>query len=299
MKIWDLLSSPEFAQKIVLKKLICDTLNLTREEVRTLANKKIEEKDFETIKSWYNDYVINKKPLEYILGKVTFFENDFFVNENTLVPRPETEYMIQAVTEFIPWSKSDKKNILLDIWTWCWVLWTSVLLQNPDYFPNAIFSDISEKALEVAQKNYKNLILDQNKSSTKVKFIQSDLVDFLSDNKLNSDLNFWNANIILVANLPYIPDETFDNNAPENVRNREPRMAFVGWNDWLDYYRQMFWKLINLRKNHQPSTINYQLFMEMMTRQVDILRQEFKWIIKFDEIKTFHFNIRIVHWKFL
>jgi methylase of polypeptide subunit release factors len=97
--------------------------------------------------------------------------------------------------------------------------------------------------------------------------------------------------------LPYIPDNTFDNNAPENVQNREPRMAFVWGDDWLDYYRIMFKQITDL--NNKIPSKNYNLLMEMMTRQVDILRQEFKWIIEFEEIKTFHFNIRIVYGKFI
>ncbi|MEI8009181.1 MAG: hypothetical protein WCI00_07620 [bacterium] len=49
----------------------------------------------------YKSYIEDKKPLEYILGHVDFFGHEFFVNEATLIPRPETEYMITAVTEFI------------------------------------------------------------------------------------------------------------------------------------------------------------------------------------------------------
>jgi methylase of polypeptide subunit release factors len=53
-------------------------------------------------------------------------------------------------------------------------------------------------------------------------FLQSDLVSFISDKTLDTS-----KTITLVANLPYIPDETFDENSPDNVQKREPRMAFV------------------------------------------------------------------------
>ena len=49
----------------------------------------------------YKSYVEDKKPLEYILGHVDFFGREFFVNEATLIPRPETEYMITAVTDYV------------------------------------------------------------------------------------------------------------------------------------------------------------------------------------------------------
>ncbi|MEI6672408.1 MAG: hypothetical protein WCL02_03465 [bacterium] len=66
----------------------------------------------------YKSYVEDKKPLEYILGHVDFFGKEFFVNEATLIPRPETEYMITAVTEYIQGQGTRNKgqeNLLLDI----------------------------------------------------------------------------------------------------------------------------------------------------------------------------------------
>ena len=70
----------------------------------------------------------------------------------------------------------------------------------------------------MAQKNYENLIEKKYDSE----FLQSDLVSFIADKALDTS-----KPITLVANLPYIPDETFDQNSPDNVQKREPRMAFV------------------------------------------------------------------------
>lgn len=70
----------------------------------------------------------------------------------------------------------------------------------------------------MAKKNYENLIEKKYDSE----FLQSDLVSFISDKTLDT-----NKPITLVANLPYIPDETFDENSPDNVQKWEPRMAFV------------------------------------------------------------------------
>ena len=193
--------------------------------------------------------------------------------------------MITAVTEYTK-GNLDSKNqkwILLDIWTWCGVLWISVLLQNPDSYDQIFFSDISAWALFVAQKNYENLIeMNYNKE-----FLESDLVAFISDKSLNTS-----KPITLVANLPYIPDETFDQNSPDNVQKREPRMAFVWWNDGLDYYRQMFKQLFQFKQEWKIWQV--MMFLEMMTWQVEILQKEFWDKLSFDEVKTFHFNIRIV-----
>jgi len=170
--------------------------------------------------------------------------------------------MITAVSEHLtPLTKggstkeagSSNQDTLLDIGTGCGVLGISVLLQNPEYFHEAYFSDISPSALEVAQQNYKNLI--PNSESYHTHFLQSNLASFLptisslsgeGDREAVEGLS--TKNLVLIANLPYIPDETFDNNALENVQKREPRLAFVGGHDGLDLYREMFNQLAPLMK---------------------------------------------------
>lgn len=100
-------------------------------------------------------------------------------------------------------------------------------------------------------------------------------------------------NIRIVANLPYIPDETFDTQTDSRVHDNEPRMAFVGGDDGLDLYRRMFKQVQEVSKVERGKKGNLVMFLEMMTWQVDILRKEFDWL-EFEEVKTFHFQIRIV-----
>ena len=101
--------------------------------------------------------------------------------------------------------------------------------------------------------------------------------------------------------MPYIPEEMFEANAADNVKKFEPKPAFVGGDDGLDYYRTMFGQLFSLFKSSVPvgtpplaKEDRLVMFLEMMTWQVDILRQEFGDKMEFEEVKTFHFNIRIV-----
>ena len=251
--------------------------------MRLHLDENIEENIIQKIHTAYEDYTIHKKPLEYILWHVDFFNVPFYVNEHTLIPRPETEYMITAVSEYVASLWKEFNNILLDIGTGCGVLGISVLLQNPDFYRHIFFSDISSEALIVAKKNYDTLITS-NWYDTR--FIQSDLVAFIEH--YLEIIKSWP--ITLVANLPYIPDETFDNNALENVQKREPRLAFVGGDDGLDLYRKMFEQI----KSALSWVTNLVMFLEMMTRQVDILREEFGDRLEFEEVKTFHFNIKIV-----
>lgn len=308
MKLSELLWRSDLKEKFVLQKFLCVFLSCSREELWMNMDKNISDEIIQKVLIAYKSYIEDKKPLEYILGHVDFFGREFFVNEATLIPRPETEYMITAVTEYINWELRIqnwewKKNMLLDIGTGCGVLGISVLLQNPDYFAHVVFSDYFANALEIAKKNYQNLITDlpagRQGFSWKVEFFQSDLLDFIKSSTLkpsdyaeDKDTPSFaikeDSNIVLVANLPYIPEEMFEANVSDNVKKWEPKPAFVGGVDGLDYYRKMFDQVFILGIR----TIT--MFLEMMTWQVDILRQEFGDRLAFEEVKTFHFNIRIV-----
>lgn len=290
MTISKLLSNQDFKEKHILQKLIMEYLKLTREEMWINWDQEISEEIYDKIFRGYKLISEEKMPLDYVLWHVSFFGKEFIVNENTLVPRPETEYMVQAVTEYIQQTVIANENeaiqsknclILMDIWTGCWVLWTSVLLQNPNSISKVFFTDISDKALLVAKQN---VDIHLQWFSQEMFFIWTDLLAFVDNYK-----ETWqDKSIVLVANLPYIPEQMFDQNSPENVQKREPRMAFVWGEDWLIYYRQML--------NQMPAAMKKTTicFFEMMTRQVEILAKEYEKNRHFEEVKTFHFNIRIV-----
>ena len=100
MQIQDILQDPDYKQKFVIEKFIQEVLQITREEMWMQLEREISESEADQIIRYYHLYVEDKKPMEYILGHVDFFGIPFEVNENTLIPRPETEYMITAVTEY-------------------------------------------------------------------------------------------------------------------------------------------------------------------------------------------------------
>ena len=286
MQLQMLIQDPAFKKKFVLEKLLCHYLNTTRTDLRTNAQQELSPEIEQRIRADYRAYEEEDKPLEYLLGFVEFFGVKFMVNENTLVPRPETEYMITAITEAM-YENHANDNILLDIWTGSWVLGCSVLLQNSDKFREVFFADISVEALLVAKQNYDALI---DASKYDMRMLQSDLCAFLE----SYQEIIKNKNLILTANLPYIPDKTFEENAPSNVQKREPKIAFVGGDDGLDLYRKMFSQLQGIKQEVKSLV----MFLEMMTWQVEILRKEFWEYMEFEEVKTFHFNIRIVKARF-
>ena len=287
MQLQALIQNPAYKKKFVLEKLLCHYLDKTRTELWTDAEQELSEELVKKIQEDYRAYEEDEKPLEYILGFVEFFGVRFWVNEHTLIPRPETEYMITAITEELQ-SRKDSDHILLDIGTGSGVLWCSVLLQNGGKIKEVFLADISADALYVANRNYNDLI-DASLYDTRI--VQSDLCAFLESYSGIIE----GRKLIMTANLPYIPDQTFDENSPANVQKWEPRFAFVGGDDGLDLYRKMFAQLLELK----DQVSDLVMFLEMMTWQVDILRKEYEGVIEFEEVKTFHFNIRIVKARFI
>lgn len=288
MKIQELLQNPDFQQKRSLENLICHFCDISREQLWTELDDELDENIFDQIRQAYDDLVVKKKPMEYVLWYVEFAGNRFKIDHRALIPRPETEYMIQAVNEYVQGLDSKLPLVLFDIGTWCGVLGLSTLLHNLNRFQRAFLSEYIDYTLSLATENfehYKDKLWD-----TKVKLVQANLVDFVGDCLDSWEFSIDDHEFVLVANLPYIPEETFNENVWENVKNWEPKPAFVWGDDGLKYYREMFEQLFDF-------WIKPMMFLEMMTWQVDILRKEFWERIDFEEVKTFHFNIRIVKWR--
>ncbi len=312
MTIEQLLQNSKYTQKRVLENLICLVLDIQREQLRLQLDEILTEVQEQKILAYYRQYVEEKRPLDYILWYVEFLNNRFFLDERSLIPRPETEYMIQAVNEEVAlsswgfakgstthqmdsslspacqsgklWMTENRSTMLIDVGTGSWVLGLSVLLHNPNFFQQAYLLDYSRDALDLAQKNYEH---HKENFSTTVQLQHSDLLTWIVDENKISD---WDQ-IVLLANLPYIPDEMFEQNVGDSVKNWEPKMAFIGGDDGLDFYRKMFQQIFDEK---EKKDFNLTMFLEMMTWQVEILEKEFWEKLSFEEVKTFHFNIRIV-----
>lgn len=286
MTIFQLIADPSFRHKFVLQKIIGHLRSWTREDLVLHYDDILSEADFREIQTLYNRYAVDNEPLEYILGYVEYGGLRFTVTPDTLIPRPETEYMIEAVREWFEQSSSSSLG-LIDVGTGSGVLGLSTLVSFDPRITSAMLVDISQGALKVAQHNYNHFVEQGLISSARSTiFALSDLLAVPLATGMMTEV----ADIVILANLPYIPDETFDTN-PDRTIHHEPRVAFVGGNDGVHLYRQMFAQLREYGQTQSLPTIT--MFLEMMTWQVDILRQEFDWLV-FEEIKTFHFQIRIV-----
>ena len=161
------------------------------------------------------------KPYQQILGYTEFYGNRFFVDENVLIPRPETEELLELAISKIKNLKSKIQNLkLLDVGTGSGII--PITLKK--YFPDAEISamDISEKALEIAQKN-------ADFHQTEIKFLKADYLN------TNLTVNYD----VIISNPPYIG---IDENAEieESVKGFEPNLAlFSPTSDALIFYRKI------------------------------------------------------------
>lgn len=153
------------------------------------------------------------KPVQYIVGNVDFYDINLLVNKNVLIPRFETEYLVEKT---INYAKKLKEPLdILDIGTGSGAI---AITLAKHLNSKVIATDISEKALEIAQKNAK-------RNNTKINFKQSDI---LKNVKGKFD--------IIISNPPYISkDETID----PLVKNNEPSLALYADNKGLYFYEEI------------------------------------------------------------
>lgn len=164
----------------------------------------------------YIKEIIDGKPLQYITQKQEFMGIDFFVNEDVLIPQPDTEILVETVLDIC--KKYDKQSLrILDLCTGSGAIAISLSkILNTQVFA----SDVSIKALKVAEKN--NVL-----NNSKVEFIESNLFEQINGEKFD----------IIVSNPPYIKNEEIKL-LSKQVQN-EPYIALSGGEDGLDFYRKI------------------------------------------------------------
>ncbi len=163
------------------------------------------------------------KPLSYVLGYESFYGYDFIVNEDVLIPRPETEELVGLVLGLFDDYFPDRDKVsVFDVATGSGAIGITLNLEEPKMDVTA--SDISEKALVVAEKNNEKL-------QANVKFICGNMLDPFIERNLHCD--------ILVCNPPYIPSSE---QMEHSVVDYEPHVALFGGDDGLKFYRDVFEK---------------------------------------------------------
>ena len=158
---------------------------------------------------------LENEPSQYIVGRSNFYGRNFYVDNNVLIPRPETEILINECIEFLSMKNNPE---IVDIGTGSGCIGITLAKEIPS--SNVIAIDFSEKALAVAEENAKNIGIKN------IDFVKS---DFLKQSiNLRADL--------LVSNPPYIPKEDISN-LMSDVKEYEPREALTDNLDGLEFYR--------------------------------------------------------------
>jgi release factor glutamine methyltransferase len=190
-----------------------------------------------------------EKPIQYILGTTEFYGLPFLVNENTLIPRPETEELVEWIIESTKFVVRNKRLNLLDIGTGSGCIAISLAKNLKNTQVTAI--DVSEKALVTAKENAKGNVIDVN-------FILADILKIDDLNQL-STFNFQLPTHfdVIVSNPPYVRNLEKVEIKP-NVLEFEPHLAlFVEDEDALLFYR----KIAQLAKKNLVQ--NGQLYFEI------------------------------------
>lgn len=193
-------------------------------------------KDFmlgKTLEKWqltklervFDERVQTRRPIQQIVGQAFFYNRKFFVNEHTLIPRPETELLVDKVLKL---SKNFETPNILDIGTGTGCIPITLVIEDDKIEIDSV--DISREAIEMAEKN----VLFHNVYN-KVRFIQSDLFE-----NVDGEYN------IIVSNPPYIPLKDKDSLQIE-VRDYDPPSAlFTSDDDGVEFYK----KIIEQAKNY-------------------------------------------------
>ena len=198
-----------------VKMLLANILGYDSLELLVHLDEIVSEEQIQLFKE-YIDTIKNNKPVQYLLGSVNFYGYDFYVNEDVLIPRFETEELVQNTIGFIK-NKFQKENLkVIDLGSGSGVIGITLKKKIPQLDVTCL--DISEKALEVTKENAKRL-------ETDIRVARGDMLN-----------NITERYDIIISNPPYIKN---DEEIEDIVTDNEPHIALYAGIDGLDYYRQI------------------------------------------------------------
>ncbi len=189
-------------------------------------------------------------PVSYLTNRKEFMSLDFYVDERVLIPRPETEQLVETILT----TKTENSQRLLELGTGSGVIATSLALQQPEW--EIVATDISESALTVAQKN-----AETHACTERIKFLSGDLFEPIEAINTNRNTRFdW-----IVCNPPYVKNTERDTLSPD-VRDYEPEIALFAGDDGLVVIRRL---IAEAPKHLAPGG---KLIFEIGERQADSVR---------------------------
>ena len=224
--------------------LLAEVLNKDRVYLMTNLKKKTNQENI----SKYNDLIDRrriKEPLAYIVKKKSFWKNYFFVDKNVLIPRPDTEIILEQILKIF---KNKTSLSVLEIGTGTGCIIISLMKEKKKF--KGVGIDVDQKCIEISRKNAINL-----KVSERLKFYKSNVDNF----------NLGKYDLI-ISNPPYIK-KTFLRYLDLDILNFEPKLALDGGLDGLSKIRKVVLKSSSLLK------INGKLILEIGFDQKDKVKK--------------------------
>jgi release factor glutamine methyltransferase len=234
--------------------LLNHIFGVTKKDLFLNPDMLLKEEQLESFNLLVEKRIKEKIPVQYLTNKAYFMGEEFFVNQNVLIPRPETELLVEEVIRHCEKQNNETIYKILDIGTGsgCIACMITKNISNPDVYA----CDISKEALEVAEFNAKKL-----KVNSKIKFIQSNLFENIDKNSKFD---------IIVSNPPYIPISEKYNLQQEVVLHEPHNALFAEDKEGICFYE----KIAEQSKNHFEK--NGILIVEIGINQADAVKNVFE-----------------------
>ena len=205
-------NNKEDSAVVLLLEHIC---NLETNALFMKRGEEIEEEYVNKFNEIFDKYLHENKPIQYLIGTSCFYGYDFIVNENVLIPRFETEELVENILYKYDEHFGGRKVEVCDLATGSGCIAITLAKEEPNM--HVMATDISKEALEVAK-------LNNQKFDANVKFLQGDMLTPLKGKKFD----------IFVSNPPYIPE---NEDVDSLVKDNEPNLALFGGDDGMKFYR--------------------------------------------------------------
>ena len=181
-------------------------------------------KNLDLIESVWDNHLTNNVPIQYLSGFTFWRDLKLIVSENVLIPRPETELIIDIVLKIF--GNNSKKLFFAELGTGSGAISIALAIANPSW--DGIATDIDKNAIDIASRNFMNSSNQQN-------------LRFCCGHWWNPLESFKGELDLVISNPPYIPEEIYKK-LPVEVKNFEPKIALLGGEDGLKHIREIIQK---------------------------------------------------------
>ncbi len=241
-----------FSPVLDIELLLAKILNKNKEYLYTYPDKKLTDKQLAKFEKLFKRRS-KGEPIAYILGYQEFFNLKFKVNSNVLIPRPETEILVEEVIKYVSNLKAPTSIMDIGVGSGAVIIALAKNIKNARFYG----IDISAKTLNVARQNAKT-------HQVKIRFCQGNLLE-----PLPAKIKSQSSNLIITANLPYL-DKQEKNLLPFSSTASlkfEPKIAWDGGADGLKYFRDFFSQIKEFKL--QPKAI----FLEIGHQQAIAIKK--------------------------